>query len=128
VPAPKRKRQTKHRGDASGAVVARGRTGRKPTAEEKGKVDKKARSRASREERLNRAPTWKSAFVRAATAAVVVIGLGVIALGMKPWVGVILLPIVLIVYVPAGYYFDLWLYNRRQRAVRKATGSGKVGP
>ena len=32
----KRKRQTKHRGNAAGVVEARGRTGRKPTAAEKG--------------------------------------------------------------------------------------------
>ena len=31
----KRKRQTKHRGNAAGVVESRGRTGRKPTAAEK---------------------------------------------------------------------------------------------
>ena len=30
----KRKRRTKHRGNAAGSIEARGRTGRKPTAEE----------------------------------------------------------------------------------------------
>ena len=31
----RRKRQTKHRGNAAGVIEARGRTGRKPTAAEK---------------------------------------------------------------------------------------------
>ena len=31
----RRKRQTKHRGNAAGVVESRGRTGRKPTAAEK---------------------------------------------------------------------------------------------
>ena len=34
----KRKRRTKHRGNAAGSIEARGRTGRKPTAEEQKKA------------------------------------------------------------------------------------------
>lgn len=128
VPPTKRKRQTKHRGNAAGVVVARGRTGRKPTAEEKGKTDKKTRDRQKRQAKMDRPPTWGGAFVRALTAAVAVIAVGILLLGMKPLLGVILLPIVLVVYVPAGYYMDLWLYKRRMRKKSQRISSGKVGP
>ena len=44
----KRKRQTKHRGNAAGVVESRGRTGRKPTADEKsGKATESAKARRS---------------------------------------------------------------------------------
>ena len=46
----KRKRQTKHRGNAAGVVEARGRTGRKPTAAEKGgKAGDAARAKQQRD-------------------------------------------------------------------------------
>ena len=51
----KRKRRSKHRGTAAGTVESRGRTGRKPTPEER----KKADAAAQRDERLYREPTWR---------------------------------------------------------------------
>jgi Flp pilus assembly protein TadB len=122
----RRKRQTKHRGNAAGIVVARGRTGRKPTLEEKGKTDKKTLDKQRRQEKLDRPPTWQGAFVRALTAAVAVIGLGVLFLHMAVGQAAILLPVVLIVYVPAGYYMDLWLHNRRQRRKRERAASPRT--
>ena len=52
----KRKRRTKHRGNAAGTIEARGRTGRKPTADEQRKA-----SSGAREERRFVEPTWTSA-------------------------------------------------------------------
>ena len=43
----KRKRRTKHRGNAAGTIEARGRTGRKPTADEQRKSAGAQRARAS---------------------------------------------------------------------------------
>ena len=48
----RRKRQTKHRGNAAGVVESRGRTGRKPTAAEK---SGKARARRRASKRIDRA-------------------------------------------------------------------------
>ena len=51
----KRKRQTKHRGNAAGVVESRGRTGRKPTGAEKtGKPSAP---------KLTRRSAWKAAYV-----------------------------------------------------------------
>ena len=47
----KRKRRTKHRGNAAGTIEARGRTGRKPTADEQ----RKASTRRARGPPLRRA-------------------------------------------------------------------------
>ena len=68
----RRRRRTKHRGNAAGVVEARGRTGRKPTAAEKGSPSaQSARTKQQRrEERYDRPPTWRGAFYRALFAAV----------------------------------------------------------
>ena len=53
----KRKRRTKHRGNAAGMVEARGRTGRKP-----GPAERKAGRRArARQDRFSKPPTVRSA-------------------------------------------------------------------
>ena len=52
----KRKRRTKHRGNAAGSIEARGRTGRKPTPEEM-KKDARARRQA-------KPPTWNGAILK----------------------------------------------------------------
>ena len=70
----KRKRQTKHRGNAAGVVESRGRTGRKPTAAEKsGKPGDAARAKQKRLDRLDRPATWRGAFLRALVAAMVLV-------------------------------------------------------
>jgi hypothetical protein len=109
----KKKRQTKHRGNAAGIVETRGRTGRKPTGEERrgGRDDARARRLA----RLDHPPTWRSAFNRALVAA----GLFAVMLvfffrdqqlSHKLAIAVFML----LLYVPMGYYTDLIVYRRRQ--------------
>ncbi len=111
----KRKRSTKHRGNAVGMIETRGRTGRKPTAAER-KSD--ARTKV-REERMNRPPTWRSAINRAGFAAIF-FAVALILL-FKQAVGATLAMtcVVFLFYIPLGYYTDLFMFNRRQRG--KAT-------
>ena len=63
----KRKRQTKHRGNAAGVVESRGRTGRKPTKAEKtgGTQAQRAREKEKLLDKRDRPPTWRGAFLRA---------------------------------------------------------------
>ena len=122
----KRKRQTKHRGNAAGVVTARGRTGRKPTAEEKSEGGRATADKQQRRaERLNRPPTWRSASLRALVAAVLVVVLGLTLMKQKTSVVFALFPLVLIVYIPVSYYTDLWMYRRRQR--RQGVSSARGG-
>jgi hypothetical protein len=115
----KRKRQTKHRGNAAGVVESRGRTGRKPTTAEK--TGKASAPKLTRQERLERPPTWWGAFYRAAAAAVLMLLISIVLL-KKPNEAIELFPIVLIAYVPISYYTDMWLYKRRVRSKAKRTG------
>jgi ABC-type branched-subunit amino acid transport system permease subunit len=123
----KRRRQTKHRGNAAGVVESRGRTGRKPTTAEKtGKAESRGSAKETRQERLERPPTWWGAFYRAMAAAVLMLLISLLLLKLKnPNQAIVLFPIVLAAYVPISYYTDMWLYKRRMRSkVKRAGGAG----
>src|SRR5438270_13124557 len=109
----KRKRRSKHRGTAAGTIEARGRTGRPPTPTEK---KKQARVDA-RERRLNTPPTWKSAFTKAALASVIIF-VFIAATAKKGGIAAAagFAVIAMLIYAPAGYYMELFLYRRRQRS------------
>jgi Flp pilus assembly protein TadB len=119
----KRKRRTKHRGTAAGTIEARGRTGRPPTAEER----KKQARMTARERRMNTPPTWKSSVIRASFASAIMFLFLLLTARGKDRVAVAasFAAIALALYVPAGYYFELFLYRRRQR--RKAGGGASAG-
>jgi len=110
----KKKRRTKHRGNAAGIVETRGRTGRKPTEAER-KSDAKRTAAEQRRERLMRPPTWRSAAQRAAIAAVVFGLLLVLFFGTEPVRAIPLTAFVFLFYVPLGYYTDQLVYRRRQK-------------
>jgi hypothetical protein len=108
----KRKRRTKHRGNAAGSVEARGRTGRKPTASERRK------SGDPRYDRRFAEPTWKSAAMRAALASVMLFVLFQIGLaGDQQSIGTSLALAVgaFLIYVPLGYKVDRIFWERRMR-------------
>jgi hypothetical protein len=111
----RRKRQTKHRGNAAGVVESRGRTGRKPTADEKSGAPKTSAVARNRPvDRRDRPPTWKAAFYKAMFATVLL--LFVVLVFMKGSSGAIgLFPVVLGAYTVVSYYTDKWVYERRQR-------------
>ncbi len=124
MPKTKAKRRRKHRGTQAGTVERRTERRASGSAERPAKTETKAEdrdaARARRLERLDRPPTWRSAFNRAAIAAVVVGVLAVLALGNTPQQAVILAAVMLVIYIPFGYGFDTLIYRVRQR--RKARG------
>jgi hypothetical protein len=113
VAQTKRKRRTKHRGNAAGVIESRGRTGRKPTADER-KTQSRQSAQQRREERMSRPPTWKGAAQRAVIATVVFVVL-LLVIFREPIGRVIALSgFILLLYIPMGYYTDLFIYRRRQ--------------
>jgi hypothetical protein len=122
----KRKRQTKHRGNAAGVVESRGRTGRKPTAAEKsGNAAEVARAKEKVLDRRDRPPTWRGALIKAMIAAVLFL-LFVILFLPKSSSAIGLFPVVLGMYTLISYYTDKWVYNRRQRSKARRGGGGKA--
>src|SRR5215204_4882552 len=112
----KRKRRTKHRGTPAGTIEARGRTGRKPNADErKAKPGSKEAQAQRREARLNQVPTWRGAAQRAAIATIILVLLLILAFKQDPARAIALGGFAMIVYVPMGYYTDMFMYRRRQQ-------------
>ena len=119
----RRKRQTKHRGNAAGMVESRGRTGRKPTAAEKsGNAAEASRDKQPRVARADMPPTWKGAFFRGLLAAGVLALLSGLILNASPPQTVAYFCIGLLAYTPISFYSDQWIFNRRQRNKAKRTG------
>ena len=111
----KRQRRTKHRGNAAGGIEARGRTGRKPTAEEQ----KAAGRNAARGRREAKPPTWNSAALKAGAMAVLLFALtqfGILGNDASVSQGLFLSALALVIYTPLAYTTDKWVYGRQQRA------------
>jgi hypothetical protein len=107
------KRRRKHRGTQAGTVEARGRTSR-PSATGGKPAAKTPRER--REERMNRPPTWRGTMSRALIGAVLIGIVGAIsAKSNRVAVGVLFAAIGFVLYMPTMYYFDRYMYRRRQR-------------
>jgi hypothetical protein len=106
VASTKRKRRTKHRGNAAGMVETRGRTGRKP-----GPADRKTTARM---DRFSKPPTVRSAFQRSAIAAVIFVFAMIVIVKQTVAASIALGAFVLLFYVPLSYYTDLFFYRRRQ--------------
>jgi len=109
----KRKRRTKHRGNAAGTIEARGRTGRPPSAEEK----KRASREQARERRLSTPPTWAGSAKRALLAGVVMFVFLYLTdhpkHGSRIALALIFAVVAMALYVPGGYYMELYLWRRR---------------
>lgn len=110
----KRKRRSKHRGTAAGSIEARGRTGRKPTAEEQ----RKRAGTDARQERRFVEPTWSSAAIRAGLASVMLFVLFQVGLAGEKQTIATSLAFALgafLLYVPLGYKVDRIFWERRMR-------------
>ncbi len=104
----KRKRRTKHRGNAAGVVEVRGRTGRPLTADEK----KKQAREAAREKRLSTPPTWRASLNRALLASGFMFVLLLITSKFNVLASVLFAILALAIYVPSGYYLENFLWRR----------------
>jgi hypothetical protein len=110
----KRKRRSKHRGNAAGTVEARGRTGRKPTPGERTKQS----ARDDRLERRYAEPTWTGAMTRAGLASVMLFVLFQVGLAgdqQSIFTSLALAIGAFLIYVPLGYKVDRVFWERRMR-------------
>lgn len=105
----KKKRKTKHRGNAAGMIEARGRTGRKPNAAE----SNRPAASPKQANRYDEPPTWRGAAVRAVLAAGAFFGILVLFL-KRPLPASALISVLMIgLYTPLGYWTDMWIHRRR---------------
>ncbi len=115
----KKRRRTKHRGNAAGMVEARGRTGRKPTASER-KATLREDARRARQEGMFRPPTWRGSVNRAVVATLIFGVLIVLLFGRTVQQALALSGVMLLLYIPMGYAVDSAIWRRRQRKLATA--------
>lgn len=113
----KRKRRTKHRGNAAGMVEVRGRTGRKLTPAEAKKQGKRG---VIDQARLERPPTWRGAANKAAIATGLFVLIVILVFKEPTGRAVSLGGFMFLLYIPLGYFTDKFIYDRRMR--KKAGG------
>jgi Flp pilus assembly protein TadB len=117
----KRKRRTKHRGNAAGQVEQRGRTSRPPSPEER-KAQRKAEARAERQNRYAKPPSWQRAAMRSLVTTALFVVFVIFALGQTVAQTVALAGFLFLLYVPLGYYTDLFFYRRFRSRQGQAKG------
>jgi hypothetical protein len=107
----KKKRSTKHRGNAAGVVETRGRTGRKPTDAEK----QPAKTGGKRQDRFDRPPSWRGAANRSLIAVVIFVAILILFFKQSVPASLSLGAVMLLFYIPLSYFTDNALYKRRLR-------------
>ena len=118
----KRKRRSKHRGNAAGSVEARGRTSRKQNLSPA--EQKKADRAAARDARMNKPPTWNSALFKAALMAALLFVFTQIGLfGGNTTISqsLFLALFALVLYTPLAFMTDKFVYARAQKRRAKQT-------
>jgi hypothetical protein len=114
----KRKRRSKHRGNAAGRIEARGRTSRGAV-----KLSPAEERKRARDERMNKPPTWKSAATKAGLMAALLFVLtqvGVLGRDMTLATSVFFAAAALLIYTPLAYATDVFVYKRTQARRAKA--------
>jgi hypothetical protein len=119
----KRKRRTKHRGNAAGMVEIRGRTTR-PASPEARKAQRKGDARKARMDRYAKPPSWRSAANRALVATILFVAVIIFAFKQPAKSAIALGGFMLLLYIPIGYYTDTFFYNRRQQQLAKKRAGG----
>lgn len=106
----KRKRRTKHRGNAAGIVEARGRTSRGAV-----KLSPAEEKKRARQERMLKPPTWQSAATKAAIMSVLLFVLtqvGLLGKNTPLATSLFFAAAAMLIYTPLAYATDVFVYRR----------------
>lgn len=118
----RKKRRRKQRGTQGGRIDPKGRAGR-PRSREEAKA--RARSRRAPGPKGDLPPTWRSATIRGLVAAGVFFVLLLVLFQRPVGAALALGAFMLAFYIPAGYFIDMTMWRRRERARIRAREAGK---
>lgn len=114
----KKKRRRKHRGTQAGAIdTSRHRARPKSRAEARNQARANNRKRTIQKDAP---PTWKGAAIRGIVASLVFMLLLILLFGRSFGQALPIAVFMLVFYIPAGYYMDLFIWRRRERAKIRA--------
>ena len=117
----RRKRRTKHRGNAAGIVEQRGRTSRPPSPEER-KAQRREQAKLERQNRMARPPSWQRAATRSLVTTALFVAFVTLALGQPIGQTLALGAVLILIYIPFGYFTDSFFYKRFQGRQRQGGG------
>jgi len=106
----KRKRRTKHRGNAAGVVEARGRTSRSNV-----NLTPAEQRKQTRQERMLKPPTWNSAATKAGIMSLLLFVLtqvGLLGKDLTIATSIFFAAAAMLIYTPLAYATDVWVYKR----------------
>lgn len=113
MPQTRRKRRSKHRGNAVGRIERKGRTSKPAATSNKKAAGTSKSGNKSSNQRALKPPTWQSSMIRAAVACVIFFVVITLFL-KKPLAGALpLTGIMFALYIPLTFYTDQWTYKRR---------------
>jgi hypothetical protein len=122
VAQTKKKRRKKHKGTQGGRIDSSRRRAKPRTRAE---AKSQARARRSPSGKVDNPPTWRSAILRGLVAAVLFTVLIVVIFKRSAGSALALGGFMLIFYVPAGYYIDMMMWRKRERARIRERGEPK---
>jgi hypothetical protein len=109
----RKKRRRKHRGTQGGRIDGNPRRSR-PRSREEAKAQARSRRRPATQQDLP--PTWRNSFIRGLFAAVIFFALLILLFKKPAGASAIFAAFMLVFYVPAGYFIDMAMWRRRERA------------
>lgn len=115
----RKKRRRKRRGTQGGSVETRRRAARPQS-----RAEAKDRARAKRKPgpRQDLPPTWRNSAIRGIFAAAIFVVLLILLFGRPVGTALAFGAFMLAFYIPTGYYIDLALWRRRERARIRSRG------
>lgn len=118
----KKKRTRKKRGTQAGNLDTSRRSRPRNRAEARNQARAGGRNRSVR--KGDNPPTWKGATIRGLIAALVFVVLLILLFGRALGPSLLIGLLMLVFYIPAGYYMDLFLWRRRERQRIRAKSGG----
>lgn len=118
----KKRQKGKKRGTQGGRVDSKPRGGRPRSREE---AKQRASSRRSVPTKGDHPPTWRSGIGRGLFAAVVFFALLLLLFKKPLGTAAAFSAFMLAFYIPAGYYIDMYIWRKRERARIRARQQGK---
>lgn len=109
----KKKRTRKKRGTQAGNIDTSRRSRPKSRAEARSQAKSGGRGRSI--QKGDHPPNWRGAFFRGLIASAIFVVLLILLFGRPVGSSLMIGLLMLVFYIPAGYYMDLFLWRRRER-------------
>ena len=109
----KKKRTRKKRGTQAGNIDSSRRSRPKSRAEARNQARSGGRGRSL--QKGDNPPTWRGAFFRGLIASAIFVVLLILLFGRPVGSSALIGLLMLVFYIPAGFYMDLFLWRRRER-------------